>query len=90
MQVYVEHHSWRKKSKTRWSGNIVLKFKNLSSLEKYIIDMYDRYPNEDISYSIFECLEGPKGELLAKLHYKKQKFNLVCVSNKWRKFCYQY
>lgn len=89
MEIYVEHHSWRKlKKNNQWYDTTVKKFSKLSSLEKYIMELLDKYPEDDVTYSIYECLGGPKGNLLAKLHYKNKEFILVCVSNKWGIFCH--
>lgn len=94
MEVYVEHHNWRKfrskKSKKSWTDNTVVKFKKLSKFEQYVIEMLDRYPEHDVTYNIYECLGGPKGGLLAKLHYKNKEFNLVCLSNRWKTFCHDF
>lgn len=91
MEVYVEHHNWRKlRNKNKWTDKTVTKFSKLSKFEKYVIDMLDKYPEHDVTYSIYECLGGPRGGLIAKLQYKNKKFNLVCVSNKWRTFCHDF
>lgn len=89
MNIYVEHPSWRKgRNKRKESDNIVSKFKSLSALEKYIINNNDKYPEYDTTYKIYECLDGPRGELIAKIHYKKQIFKIECLNNKWRRFCH--
>lgn len=90
MEIYVEHHNWRRfRNNRKWSDNTVVKFTNLSKFENYIMKMLDKYPEYDVTYSIYECLGGPKGSLLAKLHYKNKEFNIVCMSNKWKSFCHQ-
>lgn len=87
MTFYVEHHSWRKKNK-RWAGNIVRKFKKLHDFENYIIATYEKYPDSDIKYEIFECINDTKGTLLSRLLYLNKNFTVITISNKWVDFCY--
>lgn len=87
MEFYVEHHSWRRKQ-NEWTGNIVKKFKKLKEFEKYVIDIYEKYPDFDITYDIFECVGGTKGTILSKVHYIDKKFTVITISNRWVKLCY--
>lgn len=86
MAFYVEHHSWRKKN-NQWTGNIVKKFIKLKDFEKYVMDTHEKYPDSDIKYDIYECINGRKGVLLSKLLYLNKKFTIVTISNRWVHLC---
>lgn len=87
MQIYVEHHNWVwSKKQGGWSGTTVKIFGSKEQFDKYVLEQQDKHKYEEITYFIYECIDGKKGDVLAHLTYNGLQFEGVCINPKWEQF----
>lgn len=90
MKIYVKHHNWRwNKKQGWWSGDTIKTFNSKSAFDKYVSRIKEKYPHNEITYFIYEYLDGVKGDILAHLSYNGIQFEGARINPKWEEFCNQ-
>ena len=90
MNIFVEHHNWIwNKKQGGWSGNVAKVFDSKENFDKYVLNQKKKHPYDDITYFIYESLNGKKGDALAHLNFNGVQFNAININSKWLKFCNQ-